>query len=127
MDANKEFTQSLIKFWKENFGKLDRSHFSNCDLPASLGEWLEEIEAHKDVRYWSIAEVAWFGLGWYKGDRCGQPSRWWDDNKKVPEGYFLWDYDGEQFLVDCCETHDAYRTRKVEKVIRYEMYEPINE
>jgi hypothetical protein len=126
MDANKEYAQSLMKFWEKNFNKLDRTQFEKGDMPKSLGKWLYEIEHYKDVRHWSVMEAAWLGLGWYKGDRQNLPCRFNEENKKVPEGYFLWDYDGEQFLVDC-ETHDAYRTRKVEKVIRYEVYEPINE
>ena len=134
MNANKEFTEELKKYWTENWDNIDRSQLSKGDLPETLDEWLEELDKEPYSRYWSLTELGWWAMKWHKDNwdlkPCIFPSDISDEDIKngspeIPEDYCLWHYNYKDFLINC-ETYDAYHTEVTKKVIVIHQYSVID-
>lgn len=128
MNANKEFTEELKKYWTENWDNIDRNTVAKGDLPETLDEWLEELDKEPYSRYWSLTELGWWGMKWHKYESLKRPcifavefSEEDTNSPEIPLDYCLWRYNGKEFLINC-ETYDAYHTKVTEKVIVKRQY-----
>lgn len=131
MNANKLFLDYLFQFWDENWDKIDRSKYNDEDLPATLDEFKKQLRSCKYDRYWSLVEVATWGMSEdYKPEhpvlKFHDPDR---DFSEVPSGYVFWrwrknGFSAMPFLIDL-NTYDAYEVRYTEQIVKYRIYKPV--
>ena len=121
MNANKLFLDYLFQFWDENWNKIDRSKYDDDDLPVTLDEFKKQLRSCKYDRYWSLVELATWGMNEdYKPEypvlKFHDPDC---DRSEVPSGYR-----GVPFLIS--ETnYDAYEVRYTEEIVKYRIYKPV--
>lgn len=131
MNANKLFLDYLFQFWDENWDKIDRSKYHDQDLPVTLDEFKNQLRSCKYDRYWSLVELATWGMNEdYKPEypmlKFYDPDR---DRSEVPSGYVFWQWRKEQFrgvpFLISETTYDAYEVRYTEEIVKYRIYKPV--
>ena len=128
-NANKEYLECLMKFWKEHFNEIDRTKFEGNELPKTYDGLCKLMRGDEYACYWLLSEVAWWGM---KEDCTRNVAQLLyndgTDMCAVPDGYCLWEYDGKKFLIDIAEdTYYAYSVNEMEKTVTYRIYEPIKD
>ena len=127
MNANKLFLDYLFQFWDENWDKIDRSKFNDV----SLDDFKKSLRRSKYNRYWSILELADWGM---VEDYNKEQSvlRYYDPYipiSEIPQGYVFWQwrkngFSAPAFLIDI-NTYDAYEVRYTEEIVKYRIYKPV--
>ena len=131
MNANKLFLDYLFQFWDENWDKIDRSKYEDGELPVTLDEFKKQLRRSKYDRYWSLTELANWGMG-KDYDKKQSVLRYYNPDipiSEIPQGYVFWQwrknrFSAPAFLIDII-TYDAYEVRYTEETVKYRIYKPV--
>lgn len=129
MNANKLFLDYLFQFWDENWDKIDRSTIH--PFPESLDDFKKQLRRSKYDRYWSILELADWGMS-EDYNREHSVLRYYNPDlpiSEIPQGYVFWQwrkngFSAPAFLIDL-NTYDAYEVRYTEEIVKYRLYKPV--
>jgi len=127
-NANKEYLECLVKFWKEHFDEIDQTKFRGNEMPRTYEGLCKFMRGDEYACYWLLSEVAWWGMK----EECPRNTAQllYNDGTDlcaVPDGYCLWEYDGRKFLIDYAGDYDAYLVNERDVTVTYHIYEPIKD